>query len=368
LAAPALVLAVLSLNGEKRRARYYAERLAAPVEGRLPPATVIVPVKGLDQGLADNLLSLASLDYPDYELIVVARGAGDVPAGVVPDGARVVLARDGDRQTSEKIVNLLAAVAAARESSEILAFADSDGRARRGWLKALASPLGDEKTGATTGYRWHVPPSADFWPLARSVWNAVIAGRYGPGPSDFAWGGAMAIRKDTFVRCRVPDFWRGAVSDDYRLSDAVQRAGLEIRFAPGAMVASSDHTTAAEFLGWIRRQMVITRAYRPRLWWVAFVAHLIYCAATVACFVALGCGNLVGLAVLSVLWGLGMWKGANRARLARMALPEHEAWFRRHRWVHTWWVPFGTWLWMYSLAASALGRTIEWRGRLYRLS
>ena len=51
---------------------------------RLPPASVIVPVKGEDEGLRENLAALASLDYPDYELIVAARSAADIPPGVLP--------------------------------------------------------------------------------------------------------------------------------------------------------------------------------------------------------------------------------------------------------------------------------------------
>jgi hypothetical protein len=63
----------------------------------------------------------------------------------------------------------------------------------------------------------------------------------------------------------------------------------------------------------------------------------------------------------------GMLKGVNRATLARAALPQCDAWFRRHQWVHAIWVPFATWLWLAALVASAFGRTIEWRGNRYRL-
>ena len=40
------------------------------------PVTLIVPVKGYDEGLRENLAALAALDYPDYELIVAAHAAG----------------------------------------------------------------------------------------------------------------------------------------------------------------------------------------------------------------------------------------------------------------------------------------------------
>lgn len=368
LVGPALALALFSLRGEKRRAAYYAEYLAVPKAASLPPATVMVPVKGPDEGLKENLASLASLDYPDYELLVVARSAADVPDGVVPGSARVVLAGEPGGGTGEKVQNLLAGIEASRASSEIFAFADSDGRVGKQWLRALVTALEPPGAGASTGYRWYLPDPPNFWSLLRSVWNAVIAGRFGPDQNDFAWGGAMAIRRETFHRCRVPDYWHGAVSDDYRLSDAIRECGLRIHFAPGAMVASTDHATAREFLSWIRRQMVITRVYRPKLWRLGLVSHLIYCAATVACIAEAVRGHLLGEYMLVALWGLGMLKGANRAAMAKAALPDYQQWFKRYGWVHTWWVPLVTWVWMYSFIASAFSNEIRWRGTRYRLS
>jgi len=368
LVIPALALALLSLRSERARAAYWKEGVArAHSERHLPPATVIVPVKGLEEGLAENLAVLTSLDYPDYELIVAARAPADIPDGAIPARARIVLAGEGDRKSSEKIGNLLAAVAAARPASEILAFADSDGRPGSLWLRALVAGLAGERTGASTGYRWHLPQPPDFWSLARSAWNAVIAGRFGAAPCDFAWGGATAIRRRDFERLRVAEFWRGSLSDDYRLSDAVREAGLEIRFAPGALTASIDHTGPGEFFGWIRRQMILTRVHRPKLWWYALVAHVVYCGATVACVVEIARGGWASLAALAAIWGLGMWKGARRAKLAAVALPGQEQWFRRHGRAYAWLTPLATWLWLYSSLASAFAREIEWRGRRYRL-
>ena len=140
--------------------------------------------------------------------------------------------------------------------------------------------------GASTGYRWFAPEPPDFWSLMRSVWDAVIAGTFGPGSNAFAWGGSMAIRRETFYAIRVPDFWRDTVSDDYALSAAVARAGLRIVFAPGAMAVSAGRTSGREFLAWARRQLTITRVYRPRLWWTALAAHIFYCGGMAAAIIA----------------------------------------------------------------------------------
>jgi ceramide glucosyltransferase len=363
---PALLLALLSLRGERKRAAYVAERLAATV-GKLPPATVIVPVKGYDEGLRENLAALTALDYPDYELIVVARSAADIPPGVLPDAARVVLAQGGDPNTGEKVRNLQAAVRMARRRSEVLAFADSDGLPGKGWLRALVGPLAEEGVGATTGFRWFAPEPPTFWSLMRSVWDAVAAGRLGPGDNPFVWGGAMAIRKEVFIDARVAEFWKNTVSDDYALAAAVHEAGLRIAYAPGALVPSRERTGAVRLFRWMRRQMTITRVYRPRIWWPALIAHIFYCGGMAAAAIASIRGDRLAEWALIAQLSPGMLKGLNRATLARAALPQCDAWFRRHQWVHAIWVPLATWLWLAALLSSMFGRTIEWRGNRYRL-
>jgi ceramide glucosyltransferase len=372
---PAVILGFLSLRGERKRARFVEESLFGAGQGApsasapsvdFPPASVIVPVKGEDEGLQQNLAALAALDYPEYELIVAARTAGDIPPGVLPRRARIVLSHGGGHG-SEKVQNLTAAVGAASQRSKIFAFADSDGRAPHGWLRALAAPLSIEGVGASTGYRWHTPEPPTFWNLIRSVWNAAIFSTFHPGDNVFAWGGAMAIRREVFSQTGVLAYWKDAVSDDYALSSAVQAAGLRIAWAPGAMVASTERVRAREFFGWARRQLMITRFYRPGLWWPALAAHVVYCAGMAASIVASIQGNRLAEWAFLAQVSPGMLKGANRATLAKASLPEFATWFDRYGWTHAWFVPFATWVWLITLISSAFGRSIIWRGRRYTL-
>lgn len=364
--APALLLAFLSLRGERKRAAYVAEKLSEHSD-YLPPASVIVPLKGPDEGLRENLAALASLDYPDYELIVTAHSAADIPPGVLPGRARVVLAHGGDPGSGEKVQNLQAAVRATRKRSQIFAFADSDGRVTPRWLRALAAPLADAAVGASTGYRWFTPEPPTFWSLMRGVWDAVCMGTLGPGDSRFAWGGAMAIRKETFFETRVFEFWKNTVSDDYALARAVHAAGLTIAYAPGALVPCMERLGAGAFFGWARRQMTITRVYRPAIWWPALAAHVFYCGGMAASAIASVKGYRLAEWALIAQLSPGMLKGLNRATLAKAALPEREPWFRRHVWVHAMWAPLATWVWLAVLLASACGNSVRWRGIRYHL-
>lgn len=364
--APALALALLSLRGERKRAAYVAHRLAEE-PASLPPASVIVPVKGPEEGLRANLAALASLDYPDYELVVAAHSAADIPPGVLPARVKVVLAHGDDPNTGEKVQNLNAAVRATRKSSRVFAFADSDGRPTARWLRALVAPLMEKGVGATTGYRWFAPDPPDFWSLMRGVWDAASLGMLGSGNCAFAWGGATAIEKETFFAARIPDYWRNTISDDFALAAAIRSAGLHIAYSPGALVPAPDHTTARQFFAWARRQMTLTRVYRPGLWWPALIAHVFYCGGMAASIVASLRGYRLAEWALIVQLSPGMLKGLNRATLAKAGLPELDAWFRRHSWVHAIWVPLATWVWLIALLSSTAGSTVRWRGRSYRI-
>lgn len=357
----ALLLTLLGLRGEQARLRFYREARTA-LDGPTPPVTVIVPVKGYDEGLRENLASLANLDYPDYELIVTARSAGDASPETLPAKARLILAGQGDPGTGEKINNLLAAVHAARTESKVFVFADSDGRVTPQWLRALVTALHQPGVGASTGYRWHLPSQLTAANVLRSVWNAVIAGGMGPGNNNFCWGGAMAIRRETFFSLNVPAWWQGAISDDYRLSEAVKSAALRIAFAPAALVASTDGTSMREFLAWIRRQMMITRFYAPHLWKLSVFAHTVYCGAMLA---ALKIATVASITALAIQLGVGMYKGWNRIRCARFILHQYPILFQTFGTLHVLLVPIGTWLWLYASVAAGFGNIIHWRG--YRL-
>ena len=180
-------------------------------------------------------------------------------------------------------------------------------------------------------------------------------------------GGAMAIRRSDFERFRVADFWRSAISDDYRLSEAVHAAGHQIVYAPGATVPCLDHTSGPEFLSWATRQLQVTRAYAPKLWRLALASHFIYCAAVPAALALALSGHLIAIVVLGLQWTLGMMKGHNRAGLAAAALPLYRDWFNLNGWAHTWWGPAAAWVWLYVLLRSARSDVIEWRGYRYRI-
>jgi ceramide glucosyltransferase len=351
---PALILASLSLRGERKRAEYVATRIAELDEPRAevtPRVTLIIPVAAPSEALRDSLRALANQNYPDYEMIVAVSQAEDLLPDTLPSGVKVALTGETSR-----LHVLQAAVRGARRRSEVYAFAAPDGLVSKSWLRSLVAPLSEPGVGAATGFRWYAPEPPTFWSLLRSVWNAVIAGRFGPGPADFAWAGAIAISKDVFFELRIPEVWTAANRADLALSRPIRESGRRIAFAPGAMVACPGRATAAEFLRQARREMALARNWLPRLWWEALAAHIVYCGAMLAAIIASAQGNRAAEWALVIQFGLGMLKGANRATLAKAQLPDQKTWFDRYSWTQILWVPLATWVWLYVLIASLVAK------------
>src|SRR3989440_3615954 len=148
-------------------------------------------------------------------------------------------------------------------ADEVVVFADSDIRPGRDWLRQLVQPLADSTVGVATGFRWYLPPTPTFWSLVRTEWNAVSANVLFDPRRAFAWGGSCAVRRDHLPALRLEDRWRGVLSDDLILSQAVRDAGLKIAYMPAALVPTFEGATRATCLEWALRQMLMATLYLP---------------------------------------------------------------------------------------------------------
>jgi cellulose synthase/poly-beta-1,6-N-acetylglucosamine synthase-like glycosyltransferase len=156
----ALVQAALSLQSflsGLRYLRFFREELRKEPVGPFPYATLIVPFKGLDLGLEENIRAFLSQDYPGFEAIFVVEDENDPAVNVIEkavDGTdlpvRVVVAGKAVN-TGQKTHNLLAAVREASETSQVFVFADSDARPSGSWMRALVSAALSEEKGCASG-------------------------------------------------------------------------------------------------------------------------------------------------------------------------------------------------------------------------
>ena len=365
-------------------------RLFRGFEGRAPakfapPVTLVLPCKGVDQGLKENLSAYFEQDYPDWQILLVTGDSSDPAVAVLeevsaayPDVAWQILYSGTTHQRSQKVHNLLHALGFLRDGDEVLAFGDSDIRPARDWLRHLVSPLEDSSVGISTGYRWYLPQKGNFASVLRSVWNAGIASMMNEKDCYFAWGGAMAIRREAFRECRVADSWQSALSDDYAISHAVHSRALSIRFQPPCLSFSHEDCNFRQLLDWSARQLSITRVYHPGLWRAALVFQilnsLVLWGGIVILLLALGYGDLrlrgiyLALAALmGSIYLLGCIKGWMRLRAVLTLFPQHARELQRYRWAYVLWGPLASWVTLVGLARSLFSREIEWRGVRYRM-
>lgn len=349
-----------------------------------PPLTLILPCKGIDRGLEQNLSAYFELDYPDFQIVLVTGRPSDECVPLI-QGIRAaydqvtsqVLFAGSPARRSQKVHNLLHALASVRQGDEALVFGDSDIRPHRGWLRALVAPLADPQLGISTGFRWYLPVQGNFASILRSVWNAGIASILNERNSPFAWGGAMAVRREVFEQAGVTDYWEGALSDDFAMSRAIHEAGRRIRFEPRCLSFSHEDCSLMELLEWSGRQLAITRVYHPWLWRAALFSQVVnnmvlwggasWVLIQIFSEDPAGFGQVLLGSLLAVIYLLGCFKGWIRLRAVQLLFPEHESSLQRHRAAYIFWGPLAALVSLWGLLRSAASREVSWRGMRYRM-
>jgi cellulose synthase/poly-beta-1,6-N-acetylglucosamine synthase-like glycosyltransferase len=388
---------------------YFKAKLAKPKSEYTPFVTVIVPCKGIDDGLEANLASLFEQDYPEYEVIVVVDDESDAAVDVVtqlislkaekpqsdepneqpgtashPTGSTPLFASSRlcgkipiqifiasrTLDSSQKVENLREAVLHADPRSEVFVFVDSDARPSTVWLSSLIAPLQNETIGAATGYRWFIPRKPSFSTELRSAWNASIASALGPNmKSNFCWGGSTAITRATFDRLDVREAWRGTLSDDFTITRLIKAAGLSIHFVPLALTRSTDPCSFRELLEFTTRQIKITRVYSPHLWLMSFFGSALFTCVMLSGFliVALAEQNTpivwASVATLALVSVFSIGKAWLRLAAVSLVIPEARKQLLPQL---TFWILTPP-LFLYNCVRALISRTLTWRGIRYKL-
>ncbi len=351
-----------------------------------PLAAVIIPCKGVAPDFDLNLSKFLTQDYPRYRVICVVASEKDpayaalaarlnkLSSSVAGAALKTSLVVAGYSEVcGEKVNNLIHGVAAADLEAEVLVFADIDARPRRDWLRSLVASLADPKVTVSTGFRWYLP-GVGFVSHLRAAWDTSIATLLGDHNRNFAWGGSMAIRAADFKRLQVAErYWAHTVSDDFAVTRAVRQARGRIRFEPRCLLASREDSTFREFLRWSTRQIIITRVYAARLWWLGLLSNGLYCATFLFGFILLGLpgysthGGVSIVAPLVAVLLLGMAKGRLRTVVAREIFPEEAEALARYGSRYWQLAPLVPWVLLLNFAIAGVARRIEWRGIHYEL-
>ena len=358
----------------------YARRRANADPGFYAPRTaVICPCRGVEPGLERNLTALTEFDHQNYEIFFALAAESDPAYSIVKrvattsrTKAHIVIAGPPE-DCGEKVHNLSAAVAQLTPDFEFLAFADSDGRPGKSWLKRLVAPLNDARIGATTTMRWFIPNRSDFPTALLAAWNAPVVTMLSENGKNFCWGGGTAIRRSVFDQAGVIEDWRNSVSDDWSMTRALQRAGRTIVFLPDCLTLSYVETNFDSLLEFTNRQILITKVYAQETWMMGFATHALYCL-TLILGVYLTLGNLIAtvpafhlatLTFLPVL--LGVIRSGLRVAGVTEVLPAVRSQIMGQAWIYLLLTAIIPFLYLVNFVTSLVTRKIRWRGTTYEL-
>ena len=377
-AAVLVFLGYKSLRGGVEYLKFFESELAKPESKFTPFCSVIVPCRGLDQDLRENLSALFQQEFPNYEILFVVDDKADEAVKVIeevfrqkPKIAKLVVAGKAT-DSSRKVHNLRQAVLEVSKKSEAFVFVDSDARPGKNWLRNLVAPLQDETIGCATSYRWFISKKNNFASRLRSVWNASIASALGANVRrNFCWGGSTAIRRDVFERLNLREKWQGTLSDDFTVTSAMNEANLPIRFVPQCLTATVENCNARELLEFTTRQMKITRTYAPHLWKASLIGSFLFTAifwtGIMLLFFVTDFHFWLTLGSLFVIFAFGFVKAWLRLKAVKLVLSDYEKELNGQLLPHSTLWTISPLLYFYNCVCALFSRKILWRGVEYNL-
>ena len=238
-----------------------------------PKAAIIAPHYGWDAQTAENVKRLLDQDYAGtYEVFFVTHAKGESGYDEsyphlleIADGhpnARVLLAPnivDNSLARSQKVQNLITAIAAIPDDVAAIAFVDADATVQRDWLTLLVQPLQDKQIGATVGTRFYFPHTLNTASLVEAIWVNFQIALQGDHSLGMVWGGSNAIRRESFEKGEVLRRWENATIEDHNLTHAVRDLKLKVHFVPDCIaITHTENRTWKQVIEFTNRQIVMT--------------------------------------------------------------------------------------------------------------
>lgn len=252
-----------------------------PEGGPTPPVSVLKPLRGLDDGLYENLRSFCAQDYPEYELLLGAEDPHDPALDVAlrvkrehPHLAISVVVCAGMRGRNPKVRVLRALLPRARFPT--LLVSDSNVRARPGYLRDTAAELADPEVGMVTNPVVGVAHGDEgVGALLENLHTAAFVNQ-GAGFARAAAGRACVVGKSMLMRSAALAQVGGlrsvssVLAEDYLLGRKFERAGWKVALSPHPVRTVNETWSVERFLerhlrwGQMRRRLSLA-AYAGEL-------------------------------------------------------------------------------------------------------
>jgi ceramide glucosyltransferase len=222
----------------------------------LPPVSILKPVKGVDDGLRENLLSIVQQQYPQFEVLFGAEDPADPALAIAREVAAAhphvpiricVCPDDGGLNPKVSILRRLSTLA----SHDLVLISDSNVRARPGYLAATVGQLSGDvglvsHLVASQGEQ-NVAAVLEGLHLVSFVARAVaLATVYLKRPC--VVGKSMLFRMSALQRVGGWSLVRDVLAEDYAIGKAFSQTGLQVIHAPEVLFTYNRHWPLARFV------------------------------------------------------------------------------------------------------------------------
>lgn len=343
--------------------KFFTATQSSPL-GVFPPTTILVPLCGADFKAYENYASLCRQEYPAYQIVFGVQDAEDSAIEVVrklmadfPQADMELVIDSRCIGVNPKVNNLHNMLTKAKY--DVLVIVDSDIRVKPDYLATLIPPTRDERIGlVTTFYRAGEAPSfaakLEALGITAEFAPGVLAARLTEGMS-FALGATMALTRQKLETIGGFQAIAHYLADDFMLGNLLWKAGFEIRLLPYTVETFLPPSGMRKMFRHQVRWARGIRACRPWGHAGSIITHGTVLAILNA-FVHEGSPSSLVFFVLAIsarltmAWTVGVQILDDRI-LARSfhLLPLRDI--------------LSFVIWMLSL----VGKTVEWRGRFFRL-
>jgi ceramide glucosyltransferase len=333
--------------------RHLARRDPRPT--RLPPVSILKPVRGRDPRFYEAIRTHAEQSYPEFEMLFGIADPGDPAAGDIrrlqreyPDRAiRLIVSRtEAPNGKAGVLIDL-----AAEARYELFLVNDSDIHVPAGYLRDLVAPLEDPGVGLVTClYRADADGLPGIWEALGIVTDFAPSTLVAPmaGVKEFGLGSTLLFRRADLDAIGGFAALAAYIADDYQLGRRITRLGRRVhlsRVVVETALGGRWRDVWRHQVRWARTIRVSRAAYAglpvtsATLWAViAFAAGLTgWAAALLAIRMA-----------MAVLAGWGLLRSQLVWRYA-LLIPLRDLW--------------GVAVWMVGL----FGSRIQWRDRMLTL-